>query len=56
MLWSWKNYWGIIEELPLYGVDRLIEDKEEQLKLLDVDCMVEDVIRDRKKYKNKSMH
>ena len=38
---------GDYRRVALYGVDRLIEEKEEQLELLDVDCMVEDVIRDR---------
>ena len=47
---------GDYRRVALYGVDRLIEDKEEQLKLLDVDCMVEDVIRDREEIKNKYMH
>ena len=38
---------GDYRRVALYGVDRLIEDKEKQLDLLDVDCMLEDVIRDR---------
>lgn len=38
---------GDYRRVALYGVDRLIEDKEKQLELLDVDAMLEDVIRDR---------
>ncbi len=38
---------GDYRRVALYGLDRLIEDKEKQLELLDVDAMLEDVIRDR---------
>ncbi len=38
---------GDYRRVALYGVDRLIDDKKEQFDSLDVDCMVEDVIRDR---------
>lgn len=38
---------GDYRRVPLYGVDRLIEDKKEQLAELEVDVMSNDVIRDR---------
>ncbi|MCT4618302.1 MAG: formate C-acetyltransferase [Marinisporobacter sp.] len=49
---------GDYRRIALYGVNRLIEDKEEQLVSLEVDCMLEDTMRLREEIREqiKALH